>query len=135
MDLIATYPIAAILIALLSGGAGTLLLSRFMMSKKDAADVATQLYTAMQGQLTAMQGHVTALQSTIDDWKGKYYHLLEECNTVKLENQQMVAQIGELMIECNELKVENQQLRAEIDLINPKPALYQGHAKPESLCS
>ena len=125
MDLIATYPLVALLIALLSGGTVTLLLSRLMMSKKDAADVATQLYTAMSGQLTAMQGHVTALQSTVDEWKGKYYEVLERCGTVELENQNLVCQVSELMVECNELRQENRTLRAEIDLINPKPALFE----------
>lgn len=118
MDLIATYPIVAILIALLTGGAGTALLSRLMMSKKDEADVARDLYSALSAQVTSLSARVESLQNTVDDWRTKYFALLEKHATSNWK--------------IDELECENVRLRAELDLINPKPALYSGpHFKSE----
>lgn len=109
MDLIATYPIVFIIGALLTGGVGTHFVGRLFMSKKDEADVARDLYSALSAQVTSLSARVESLQSTVDDWRSKYFKLLEE---------------------CTELKIENARLRAEVDLINPKPALYRDPTHP-----
>jgi cell shape-determining protein MreC len=111
MDQISAHPIIAILVTLLASSTGTFFLSRFFMSKKDAADVATSLFNALSAQVTALSARVESLQHTVDDWRTKYFQLLEEC--------------ADLKIECADLKHENGRLKAEINLINPKPALYR----------
>ena len=103
MDLIAAHPFLSVLLTLLASSTGTFFLSRLFMSKKEAADVARDLYSALSAQVTSLSARVDSLQHTVDDWRTKYYTLLEECTTLKLENA---------------------RLRAEIDLLNPKPALY-----------
>jgi hypothetical protein len=109
MELIATHPTLFILGALLSGGVGTHFIGRFFMSKKDEADVARDLYSALSAQVTSLSNRVESLQHTVDDWRGKYFKLLED---------------------YTELKIENTRLRAELDLINPKPALYRDPTHP-----
>lgn len=116
MDQISAHPILALLVTVLASSSGTFFLSKFFMSKKDAADVATALFNALSAQVTALSARVESLQNTVDGWRTKYFELAAECSSLK--------------IECSELKHENGRLVAELNLINPKPALFQSTSSP-----
>ena len=109
MEAATQHPLLTILLALISGGVITWLLNRFWLSKKEETDVARQLRDEMRQQLTEFDSRLTKLQTELDDWRVKYFKLLEEHTALKLENM---------------------KLRAELDLLNPKPVHYRDRPEP-----
>ncbi len=103
------HPYLTILGALISGGILQWLLNRFWLSKKEEADVAKQLRDEMRQYITDFDNRLGKMQSELDDWRTKYFQLLEEHTGLKLENM---------------------KLRAELDLMNPKPVFYRD--RPET---
>jgi CRISPR/Cas system-associated endonuclease Cas1 len=101
-------------VALLSGSLLTQLLQRFWLSRKEETDVAHQLREEMRVALKETSDRLDRMQRELDDWRAKYFNLLEEHTT---------------------LKIENRTLRAELDLINPKPALYTRELPPQPAAS
>ena len=82
--------------AMLTGGAVTKLIDRFWLSKKEETDAARDLREELRKALELTNDRMDRLQRDVDEWRGKYFTLLED----------------------------HIRLRAEMDLINPKPALY-----------
>jgi hypothetical protein len=109
MDQLQHYPLLTVLGSLLSGGILQWLLNRFWLSRKEETDVARELRDEMRKQLAEFDNRLSKLQTELDDWRVKYFKLLEE-HTV--------------------LKLENIRLSAELNLINPKPVLYRDRPEP-----
>jgi regulator of replication initiation timing len=95
--------------ALLTGGLLNHLFTRFWLTRKEETDVAKQLRDEMRQYITDFDGRLTKMQAELDDWRTKYFKLLEDHTALKLENM---------------------TLRAELDQINPKPVFYRDRPEP-----
>lgn len=100
---------ALLLLALLTGGGATQLINRFWLSKKEETDAAHQLRDELRQGLAQLTTRVDKLQREADEWRERYFKLLQE---------------------HTDLSIQYQRVRAELDLINPKPALYTRELAP-----
>lgn len=69
-------------------GAGLKWIEGWLKKAKDKDDTATNLRNELRGELTSLKAEMQAVEKELDEWKGKYYLLIEQYLAVRsqLEN-------------------------------------------------
>ena len=73
------------LIGTIFGGVGLKFLESFINRSKAKDDTATQIRKELRDEIRDMRAELNRLESDVDEWKGKYYTLLEQFIKVKAE--------------------------------------------------
>jgi len=87
------------LIGTLFGGAGLEFIRRWLGKAKEKDDTATALRQELRTELTAMKVEQAALEKELDEWKQKYYDVVEKYLTIKIQYENAVALLREKKIE------------------------------------
>lgn len=77
-------PIIALL-GTIFGGAGLEFVKRWLSKAKDKDDTATQLRNELRGELTSIKTELANVEKELDEWKAKYYEVVEKYLTVKIQ--------------------------------------------------
>jgi predicted nuclease with TOPRIM domain len=105
------------IIALLSaifGGAGLKLLERFFSHADKAVDEAAAIRKELRDEATGMRIRLDKLEAEIDDWRQKYYKMVEENAKLRADNEA-------LMKRCESMAFLLGRLRKEVAILKGLP--------------
>lgn len=91
-------PIIALL-GTLFGGAGLELIKRWLGKAKEKDDTATQLRKELRGELTSLKKELSDVERELDEWKARYYEVMEKYLTVKIQYENALRLLAEKHIE------------------------------------
>lgn len=91
-------PIIALL-GTLFGGAGLEFIKRWLGKAKDKEDTATALRNELRGELTSLKQELAEVEKELDEWKAKYYDVVEKYLTVKIQYENALRQLSDRQIE------------------------------------
>ena len=91
-------PIIALL-GTIFGGAGLEFIKRWLGKAKDKDDTATALRNELRGELTSLKQELAEVEKELDDWKAKYYDVVEKYLTVKIQYENALRQLSDRQIE------------------------------------
>lgn len=75
------------LIGAVFGGAGLKLVEHLVNRSKLRIDAAADIREELREEINSLRKEVRVLSSDLDEWKNKYYLLLERFNRMKIEHQ------------------------------------------------
>lgn len=64
-------------------GAGLKWIEGWLKKAKDKDDTATNLRNELRGELTSLKAEIQQTEKELDEWKGKYYLLIEQYLSVR----------------------------------------------------
>lgn len=64
-------------------GAGLKWIEGWLKKAKDKDDTATNLRNELRGELTSLKSEIQQTEKELDEWKGKYYLLIEQYLSVR----------------------------------------------------
>lgn len=85
-------PIIA-LVGTMFGGAGLEFIKRWLGKAKERDDTATALRNELRGELTSIKQELAAVEKELDEWKTKYYDVVEKYLTVKIQYENLMRQM------------------------------------------
>lgn len=91
-------PIIALL-GTLFGGAGLEFIKRWLGKAKEKDDTATDLRNELRGELTSIKTELAAVERELDEWKAKYYEVVEKYLTVKIQYENALRLLADKRIE------------------------------------
>lgn len=80
-----TEPAVLALLGTIFGGAGLKIIESFLNRNKIKVDVATQIREELRTEVTTLRTELKHVEDELDEWKGKYYSLLDEFAKFKQE--------------------------------------------------
>src|ERR1044072_8397131 len=89
-------PIIALL-GTLFGGAGLEFIKRWLGKAKD--DTATDLRNELRGELTSIKTELANVERELDEWKAKYYEVVEKNLTVKIQYENALRLLADKRIQ------------------------------------
>lgn len=96
MESLGDYAIPIIaLLGTLFGGAGLEFIKRWLGKAKEKDDTATALRNELRGELTSLKQELAAVEKELDEWKAKYYDVVEKYLTVKIQYENLLRQMSE----------------------------------------
>jgi hypothetical protein len=93
-----TIPIIALL-GTLFGGAGLEFIKRWLGKAKERDDTATALRNELRGELTSLKKELANVEKELDEWKAKYYEVVERYLTIKIQYENALRLLAEKKIE------------------------------------
>lgn len=69
-------------------GAGLKWIEGWLRKAKDKDDTATNLRNELRGELTALKAEIAANEKELDDWKKKYFEVLQELLIMRVQLQE-----------------------------------------------
>lgn len=69
-------------------GAGLKWIEGWLRKAKDKDDVATNLRNELRTELTALKAEIQANEKELDDWKKKYFEVLQELLVMRVQLQE-----------------------------------------------
>lgn len=111
-----TIPILALL-GTLFGGAGLEFVKRWLGKAKETNDIATNLRNELRGELTALKLEMEATEKESNEWRARYYEVLEKYLTVKIQYDNSVRLLRE-----NSLTVPDEVIIPQKVVLTPPPA-------------
>lgn len=81
------------------GGAGLEFIKRWLGKAKEKDDTATALRNELRGELTSLKTELAGVEKELDEWKQKYYDVVEKYLTVKIQYENALRQLAEKKIE------------------------------------
>jgi hypothetical protein len=87
------------LIGTIFGGAGLEFVKRWLGKAKDKDDTATELRNELRGELTALKQELAGVEKELDEWKQKYYDVVEKYLTVKIQYENALRQLADRKID------------------------------------
>lgn len=91
-------PIIALL-GTLFGGAGLEFIKRWLGKAKEKDDTATDLRNELRGELTSIKTELANVERELDEWKAKYYEVVEKYLTVKIQYENALRLLADKRIE------------------------------------
>ena len=86
-------PIIA-LVGTIFGGAGLEFIKRWLGKAKERDDTATALRNELRGELTSIKQELANVEKELDEWKTKYYDVVEKYLTVKIQYENLMRQMN-----------------------------------------
>lgn len=118
---------ATILTSVLGGGAGLKLFEYLTQKNKLAVEEGRSIREDLRIEIREVREDVRRVQGELDEWKDKYFRLLEEYTELKAKCESMDEQLATFRAELQKrrgLETEIERLRAEkADLIQQIDAL------------
>ena len=87
------------LIGTIFGGAGLEFVKRWLGKAKDKDDTATALRNELRGELTSLKTELSNVERELDEWKAKYYDVVEKYLTVKIQYENALRQLSDRKVE------------------------------------
>lgn len=75
-------------------GVGLEIVRRLLGRAKEKDDTATEFRKELRGELTSIKSELDTVEKELDEWKGKYYALLQQYIEVKGQLDEMVRKAG-----------------------------------------
>lgn len=72
-----TIPILSLLGAVFAG-VGVKVVEKWLQKSKDRDDTATNLRNELRSELTSLKQEMAAVEKSLDEWKAKYYDVIEK---------------------------------------------------------
>jgi uncharacterized protein (DUF3084 family) len=106
-------PIIALL-GTIFGGAGLEFIKRWLGKAKEKDDTATNLRNELRTELTALKAEMAAVEKELDEWKAKYYDVVEKYLTVKIQYENLLRQLGDRQVqETKEITMPKKDIDTE----------------------
>jgi uncharacterized protein (DUF3084 family) len=99
-----TIPLIALL-GTIFGGAGLEFIKRWLNKAKEKDDTATALRNELRSELTGLKTEMQAVEKELDEWKAKYYDVVEKYLTIKIQYEQALRQLNAANIAAAEVKM------------------------------
>lgn len=110
-----TYTISLIaLLGALFGGAGLEFIRRWLDKAKEKDDTATALRNELRSELTALKTELQGVERELDEWKAKYYEVVEKYITIKVQYENILRILADRKIE-EPKEVTLPQPKADLD--------------------
>ena len=113
-------PIIALL-GTIFGGAGLEFIKRWLGKAKEKDDTATALRNELRGELTSLKTELSNVERELDEWKAKYYEVVEKYLTVKIQYENALRLLADKKIE-EPKEVTLPANPEEMQVIDSKPA-------------
>lgn len=115
-----TIPIIALL-GTLFGGAGLEFIKRWLGKAKEKDDTATALRNELRGELTSIKNELATVERELDEWKAKYYEVVEKYLTVKIQYENALRLLADKKID-EPKEVTMPVAPEQMNVIDSKPA-------------
>jgi predicted nuclease with TOPRIM domain len=83
--------------------------------KKLSVDESTSIRQELRVEVTALKAQIAAVYKELDEWRDKYYKLMEENNTLKAENQKLHDEVQDLKDDLGRVKDKAIKLEQKVD--------------------